>query len=117
MITPIWVAAAVSVGLRGITFGVGIKRLRQTEVQHLHRAVLSDLDVGGFQIAVYDASLVSRFEGFGDLFGDGQGFVERDRSLLDAICEGRPLDEFKHECAGAFSFFQSVNGRDVWVVQ
>ena len=34
------------------------RRLRQTEVQHLHRAVVAHLDVGGLQIAMDDALFV-----------------------------------------------------------
>ena len=44
---------------------------RQPEVQHLHGAVLADLDVRGLQIPMDDTGLVGRFEGFGDLLGDG----------------------------------------------
>ena len=35
-----------------------------------------------------DALLMRCFEGFGDLLGDGEGFIERDRTLFDPICQG-----------------------------
>ena len=34
-----------------------------------------DLDVRWFQIAVDDPGFMRGFQGFGDLLGDGQGFV------------------------------------------
>ena len=55
-----------------------LHRLGQTEVEHLHRAVRTDLDVRGLEIAMDDSLLVRRFEGLGDLSRDGQRFVERD---------------------------------------
>ena len=59
----------------------GLHRLRQAEVQHLHRAVLANLDVGGLQIAMDDPLLVRGFERLGDLLRDRQRFVDRDRAL------------------------------------
>lgn len=41
--------------------------LRESEVQHLHRAVVLHLDVGGLQIAMDEAVLVCRVERVGDL--------------------------------------------------
>ena len=68
-----------------------IERLRQTEIEHLDRAVVADLDVGGFQIAMDDPAFVRRFERIGDLPRDGDRFVNGDRSLGDAIGERRAL--------------------------
>ena len=67
--------------------GCRIQGLRETEVQHLDGAVVGDLDVGGFQIAMDDAALVRRFERIGDLPRDGDRFVER-RSV-PARCDRR----------------------------
>ena len=71
--------------LRRVSLWRRIKRLRQPKVQHLHGAVIFDLDVGRFQITVDHACFVRGFESFGDLPGDGQRLVERDRALGDAI--------------------------------
>ena len=58
----------------------GLHRLRETEVEHLHRAVGAHFDVRGLQIAVNDALFVRGFERLGDLLRDGQCLVERDRA-------------------------------------
>ena len=49
-----------------------VHRLGETEVEHLHRAVGADLDVGRLQIAMDDALLVRRLERVGDLARDRQ---------------------------------------------
>ena len=64
-----------------------------------------------------DPLLMRRFEGFGDLLRDRQGFVDGDRSVRDAIRQGRPLDEFEHQRLGALRFFQPVDVPDVGMVQ
>ena len=52
--------------------------LREPEVQHLHRAVRPQLDIGWLEIAVDDALLVRGFERLRDLPRDRQCFVHRD---------------------------------------
>ena len=64
-----------------------------------------------------DARFMGRFEGLGDLLGDGQGFVDRDRASLDAICQGRPFNQFEDKRTDVIRFFESVDGRDVWMVE
>ena len=64
-----------------------------------------------------DPLLVGRFEGFGDLLGDGQGFVDRDRPLRDAVRQRRPLDEFKDQRLDAVRLLQPVDAPDVGMVQ
>ena len=59
--------------------------VREAEVQHLDRAVSSDLDIGGLQVAMNDALLVRGFEGLGDLACNGYCFFNRDCTPRDAI--------------------------------
>ena len=61
------------------------KRLRQSEVQHLHLAVGSDLDVGGFQVAVDHSFFMGRFESLGDLECELEGFFNGDRTTLEPV--------------------------------
>ena len=95
----------------------GSKRLREAEVEHLHRAVGSHLDIRGLQIAVNDALLVRRFEGFRDLLRDRQRLVDRDGAARQALRKIFALDEFHHEGRDAVGVFQAVNGRDVRMIQ
>ena len=94
-----------------------LRQLRKAEVEDFDRAIVANLDVRRLQIAMDDALLVRRFERVGDLPGDLQGFGESDWSPRDAIGQRRPLDEFHREKRTARCVFQSVDLRDVGMVQ
>ena len=88
MPAPVIRAGEVIVGDRATPTDVracGLQRLGQAEIQHLDRTVSSELDVRGFEIAVDDAVLVCRLERFGDLPGNRQRFVNRDRRYGDPV--------------------------------
>ena len=53
----------------------GVDRLGQAEVEHLHRAVGADLDVGRLQVPMDDALLVRGLERLGNLPRDRQRLV------------------------------------------
>ena len=72
-------------------------RFGQAEVEHFHRAIGSNLDVRGFQIAMDDALLVRGFERLGDLFRDRQRLVERDGAPRTSAAKILALDELHHE--------------------
>ena len=76
-------------------------------------AVGLDLDVAGFQIAMRDALLVRGFERVGDLFGNGQRFIEGNRALFDALRQRLTLHQFHHQVVGA----DVVERADVGVIQ
>jgi hypothetical protein len=46
-----------------------------------------------------------------------QGFLNRNRTALDAIRKRFAVDQFEHEVARTFCFQKIVNGRDVGVIQ
>src|SRR5262245_56650979 len=92
-------------------------RLRQTEVEHLDDSIWCDLDVRGLEIAMDDPSLVCRVEGFGDLLCDQQRLVDRDSARRDALGQRRTLDQLHHQRTRAFAFFETVNRRDVRVIE
>ena len=94
-----------------------LQGFRKAEVQHLHRSVGSQLDIRGLQIAVNDALLVRRFEGFRDLLRDGQRLVERDRATRQPLRQILALDEFHHQGLDALGVFQPVDGRNVRMIQ
>ena len=99
----------------------GIDRLGQTEVENLDRAVRSQLDVGRLQIPVNDAGVVRGFKRLGNLAGNGDGFVNRDRSAGDAVGEGVARHQLHDERArgGMISprFLRSENLGDVGMIQ
>ena len=64
-----------------------------------------------------DTGFMCRFEGFGDLLRNGQGFVERDRPLFDPIRQGWAFDEFEDKRTRVAGFFQAVDGSNVRMVE
>jgi hypothetical protein len=94
-----------------------VKSLRQPEVEHLHGAVSTDLDVRGLQIAVDDALLVRCFKRFSDLLRDRHGVIERHRALRDVVGEVLALDEFHHERGDIWSLFEAEDRRDVRMIE
>ena len=64
-----------------------------------------------------DPLLVGFGKRFGDLPRDAKGFLERNRPFLDALSERRPLDELEHQEQPAVVFFETVDGRDVGMVE
>ena len=72
-------------------------RLREAEIEHLDLAVLRELDVRRFQVAVDDALLVSLFEGLGDLPRDLDRFVDRNRSATETHRELLAFNQLEDE--------------------
>ena len=91
--------------------------LRQAEVQDLHRAVGTHLDVRGFQIAMDDALLMRGFESLGDLLRDWQRLVDWDRALCKALRQVVTFDQFHHEGVQAGRLLEAVNRGDVGMIQ
>ena len=94
-----------------------LHRLREPEVEHLHRTVRSNFDIGRLQVPVDDALLVRRRQRLGDLFRDRQRLVECDSAVCDPVRERRSLDQFHHERENAVRLLEAVNVRDVRMVQ
>ena len=104
--------------IREIAFVVFVlERLRQSEIQHLHFAVRSDLDIGRLQIPMNDAFLVRRFQRFAICFAIPKRFIDRNRPALDAFGQRFSADEFHHQKLPSAGFFHSVNRRDVRMIQ
>ena len=64
-----------------------------------------------------DSVLVRGLEGLRDLPGDGERFVERNRSVCNAIRERRPFHELEDQGPDAVSFFESVDRGDVRMIE
>jgi hypothetical protein len=72
---------------------IGLPRLGEPEVQHLDRAVGTELNVGRLEVAVDDPLFVCRLQRLRDLPRDGHRLFERNRSALDALGEVLPLHQ------------------------
>ena len=64
-----------------------------------------------------DALLVRRLQRFSDLFRDQQCLAERDRSMRDPLRKILAVDELHHEGLDAVAVFQSVDCRNVRMIQ
>ena len=64
-----------------------------------------------------DTGLVSRFERLGHLFRDGERFLDRDATSSDALSECRTFDKLQNERLHADRVFETVDARDVRMVQ
>ena len=82
---PSRLPAPGSAGVAGDVALVRQRRLRQAEVEHLHRAGGGELDVRRLEIAVDDPLLVRGLERLGDLSREFERLVERQRSARKTI--------------------------------
>jgi hypothetical protein len=64
-----------------------------------------------------DPLLVRGFERVGDLTRDGQCLIERNRAARDALRQVLAFDEFHDQRTDAIRFFQSVDMRDVRMIE
>ena len=48
---------------------------------------------------------------------ESQGFFDRDRTLIDALGEGRAFDQLQHEEMLPVGLFESMNGCDVGMIE
>jgi hypothetical protein len=64
-----------------------------------------------------DAAVVGRFESRRDLAGDRQGLVDGQRTIEKTIGEGRPFNKFQNERLDTVRFFESVNSRNVRMIE
>src|SRR5262245_46836780 len=63
------------------------------------------------------ATLMGRRDGFDKLARDRQRFVQRKRTLRDAVRHRRTLHELEHQRMRASTFFESVNRSDVRMIE
>jgi hypothetical protein len=83
------------------------------EVEHLHRAVGAQLDIGRLEVTVDNPLLVGRFERPRDLPRDRQRLVYGNRPLRDALGQCWSLDQLQRERPNPIRFFETVNRRDM----
>ena len=91
--------------------------LGQAEIEDLHAAVGSRLDVGGLEVAVHDAALVRVLEPCRDLSGDRQRLVQRKRTPRQPLREVLALDELEREREDSVRFLEPVDRPDPRMVE
>ncbi len=64
-----------------------------------------------------DASLVPGFERLRNLARYGERFLDRDGTISDALGQRRSLDELEDECLYPIRFLETVDARDVRMVE
>ena len=64
-----------------------------------------------------DSLLVRDLEGFGDLLGDGERFIDRNAPPRNSLVEALPVDEFQHQELTGVCFVQTVDRANVWMVE
>src|SRR5262245_10585224 len=74
-------------------------------------------DIRRLQIAMDDPFVVCGFECFGYLFGDRQRVLERQWTACDRPVETFTVHEFEYEEFGAVRPFETVDLRNVWMVE
>ncbi len=94
-----------------------VEDLGDAEIEHLDRAVRPDLDVGRLQVAMHDALLMGGFERVGNLAGDAESVLDRQRASVEALGERRSTDQLEHQRRASSRVHHPVDRRDVGVVQ
>ena len=110
------------IGIRGSKLRValvdrGWRRLRQTEIQQLHRSVGCDLHVARLQVAMDNAFAVGRLESLGELTCDLQRLANRNRSSRESIGERRAFDQLEDQCEPAVDLFDAVDRGNVGMIE
>ena len=104
-------------GCARIGGGADRQRLGKTEVQDLDRAGLSDFDVRRLQIAMDDAAIMRRFDTAGDLKRIAERLTNGEGAGAKSLGQCLARHELEHQHADIARLFETVDGRDVGVVE
>ena len=95
---------------------LALQHAAEAEVQNLDLAFARDCDVGRLQIAVDNAFFMRRLQPCRNLAADLDRFLDRQRSLLEALRQRLAVHEFEHQESFSFCFFQTIDRRDVGMI-
>ena len=93
------------------------QRLRETEVEDLHRPVRRDLQVGRLEIPVDDASLVCVLQRLCNVARDRHRLWQPDRPDCQSLGQRGTFDELHREPADISGVLDAVNRRDAAVIE
>jgi hypothetical protein len=101
---------------------VGARRLWrhefcQPEIEHFHRAILADLDVGRLEIAMNDSLRVCGLERLRNPLRDDDGLGLRNRPLRDPLGQRRSVNQLHDQRMNLIGVLESVDVRDVGMIE
>jgi len=96
---------------------LSFQSLSQPKVKDLDLAFRGNLDVGGFQVTVDDPLLVGLLHSLCDLKGNLEGFLNRNGTLGDPVCQCWAFDQLQHQCLGSPSILNAVDLTDIGVTE
>ena len=91
--------------------------LRQAEVHDFDLALFVQHQIGGFDVAVNDATAVSRLQALGGLSGDVDYLVEFERAIADFVLDGAARDEGHSEEGLSLGLVDFIDGANVGMVE
>src|SRR5439155_6948764 len=96
--------------------------LREPEIEELHDAVGSNLDVGRLEIAVNDPLFMRDVECVRNLLRDHEGLADRKRVAAHSLAQRLAFDQLEDDPADGLTalgdiLFEAVDGADVGMIQ
>ena len=95
---------------------MSLSRPRQSEVEHLHIAVLAQHDILRFHIAMDDARLMRCLQGAGNLDRGVERFHHRYGSAFDPFSQSQPVNVFSGDERRRSFMIDFVDGENIGMV-
>ena len=103
--------------LRRSSFRVGMRQLREAEIEDLDEAVAGDHDVLGFQVPVNDARGMSLGQPVGHLSANREQLAERKRTAIELLPQRLSVHQLHDDERGGIAEPDLVDRHDVGMVQ
>ena len=96
---------------------IGMRQLRQAEIEDLDKAVAGDHEVLGFQVPVNDARGMSLGQTVGDLSGNRKQLAQRKRADIEQLPQRLSIHQLHDDEGGGIAPPDLVDGHDIGMVQ